>query len=104
MRQFGRKQRLPEPCDTSERLHSIDKRGKSNYNWLAHHAEFIAIWEERAERLADAAPLTAPIGHGDPYMRWYRTITRCLISPLSQMSGMQYRPSGTPLEAAGSLV
>lgn len=104
MRQFGRRQQIPEPCDTDAGLHSIDKRGKSNYDWQTHHASYIAIWEQRAERLVDDTPLLAPIGYRDPYMQWYRKITRRLISPVSVRRDMQFWPTGTPLEAVVSLV
>ncbi|KAK9126323.1 hypothetical protein Scep_015169 [Stephania cephalantha] len=77
LRQFGMRQPIPKPCDTRHDLHRIDLRGRWEINWLVRHSEFVQQWEDRGNRLAKGEKsLHGILGYHDPYMVWYRSITR----------------------------
>ena len=66
-------------CDTDRLLHGTDRRGRANYDWAVVHAPFILSWMERRNHIVVAETDDGPIAYGDPYLRWYRRITRLLI-------------------------
>ncbi|CAN1140418.1 Serine/threonine-protein phosphatase 7 long form homolog [Linum perenne] len=86
LRQFGIRQGIPEHCDTDARLHSIDRRGKHTHDWEHYHRHYLELWEARESTTVVGEPVEAPMQYHDPYMEWYRRITRRLITPLTQRS------------------
>lgn len=93
MRQFGLRQQVPQPCDTSVSLHATDRRGRSHIDWSVHHAALIGLWEARWQTLAIGTPETGPMRVDDPYMTWYRSITRRFITPPLSGSSMRFNPT-----------
>ncbi|XP_048617776.1 serine/threonine-protein phosphatase 7 long form homolog isoform X2 [Brassica napus] len=94
LRQFGLHQTVPAPCDNEKALHSIDKRGKSVYDWSARHSRHIGLWEARESSVAFGEPECRPMDYNDPYMEWYRKITRRIISPMNERRPGQFLPTG----------
>ncbi|KAK9095098.1 hypothetical protein Scep_026567 [Stephania cephalantha] len=80
MRQFGLKQRIPPSNSTSMELHKIDLRGKTDKNWSAEHSAYVCMWNERASNIVNDELLEEPLEFYDPYMQWYRRITRRFMS------------------------
>ncbi|KAK9102972.1 hypothetical protein Sjap_020226 [Stephania japonica] len=76
MRQFFLKQRILPLTNTSKELHKIDLRGKTDKDWSAEHSDYVSMWTERASNIANDELLEEPMGFYDPYMVWYRRITR----------------------------
>ncbi|CAN0899468.1 Serine/threonine-protein phosphatase 7 long form homolog [Linum grandiflorum] len=96
LRQFGIRQGIPELCDTDARLHSIDRRGKHTHDWEHYHRQYLKLWEACESSVVVGEPAEAPMQYHDPYMEWYRRITRRLITPLTQRSHKCFQPaSGT---------
>ncbi|RVW84511.1 Serine/threonine-protein phosphatase 7 long form-like [Vitis vinifera] len=83
LRQFGLQQGIPPSCSIELDLHSVDRRGRHKYDWGAFYAQYITLWGSRKERIATAPPMVGVMQFHDPYMEWYRRITRRLITPLS---------------------
>ncbi|KAK9093915.1 hypothetical protein Scep_025384 [Stephania cephalantha] len=81
MRQFGLKQMIPPLQSTNIQLHKIDLRGKTDKDWSAEHSAFVFMWNERASNIANDESLEEPMDFYDPYMIWYRRITRRFMSP-----------------------
>lgn len=79
-RQFGFRQYIPEDCDTNARLHRIDLRGYLSHDWHLTHRGFIDDWDNRSENLFFEEPSADEVQYYDPYMVWYRNITRRFIS------------------------
>ncbi|RVW61700.1 Serine/threonine-protein phosphatase 7 long form-like [Vitis vinifera] len=63
-------------------LHSVDRRGRHKYDWGAFHASILP-YGLVVERIVTAPPMVGAMQFHDPYMEWYRRITRRLITPLS---------------------
>ncbi|KAL6321966.1 hypothetical protein AAG906_035881 [Vitis piasezkii] len=78
---FGLQQGIPPSCSIELDLHSVDRRGRHKYDWGAFHAQYITLWGSREERIATAPPMVGVMQFHDPYMEWYRRITRRLITP-----------------------
>ncbi|XP_010524593.1 PREDICTED: serine/threonine-protein phosphatase 7 long form homolog [Tarenaya hassleriana] len=94
LRQFGLCQTIPAPCDNEKTLHAIDKRGKSEYDWSARHVRHIELWEAREASVVLGEPEYGPMDYNDPYMEWYRRITRRIISPMKERRPGQFQPTG----------
>ncbi|KAK9089684.1 hypothetical protein Scep_028766 [Stephania cephalantha] len=80
MRQFGLKQKIPPLHSTSMKLHKIDLRGKTDKDRSAEHSAYVCLWNERASNIATDEILEEPLEFYDPYMLWYRRITRRFMS------------------------
>ncbi|XP_021768982.1 serine/threonine-protein phosphatase 7 long form homolog [Chenopodium quinoa] len=93
MRQFGLCQAIPAPCDTSVQLHRTDRRGKGKVNWAVQHAPYIDMWDQRLQHVADGAPVQGLMEYHDPYMVWYRSITRRFINPNYTPPLTHYHPA-----------
>ncbi|KAI4296149.1 hypothetical protein L6164_036131 [Bauhinia variegata] len=93
LRQFGLHQEIPMECDTEAKLHAIDKRGRHHYEWPVYHRQYIQLWEARKDTVATGEPGGHPMHYQDPYMKWYRRITRRMITPLTQSAHMHFQPS-----------
>ncbi|RVW50294.1 Serine/threonine-protein phosphatase 7 long form-like [Vitis vinifera] len=90
LRQFGLQQGIPPSCSIELDLHSVDRRGRHKYDWGAFHAQYITLWGSREERIATAPPMVGVMQFHDPYMEWYRRITRRLITPPLHRDQMRY--------------
>ncbi|XP_021765843.1 serine/threonine-protein phosphatase 7 long form homolog [Chenopodium quinoa] len=93
MRQFGLRQTVPQQCDTSARLHRIDRRGKSDRNWRTEHAQYIDLWHRRLEFVVTGDPIHGVMDPYDPYMEWYMRIIRRFINPSYTPPSAHYHPS-----------
>lgn len=93
MRQFGLYQDVPIACDTSSDLHRIDRRGRGDVNWALQHHSFIQLWDQRLQYIVDGAPSQGHMDYHDPYMVWYRTITRRFINPEYIPPSTHYQPA-----------
>ncbi|XP_021725067.1 serine/threonine-protein phosphatase 7 long form homolog [Chenopodium quinoa] len=93
LRQFGLQQPIPMPCDTSIRLHGIDRRGKLETNWALEHHQFIELWDQRLESIVDGHLFQGVMDPRDPYMVWYRQITRLFINPTYTPPSTHYHPA-----------
>ncbi|XP_021738822.1 uncharacterized protein LOC110705291 [Chenopodium quinoa] len=93
MRQFGLCQAIPAPCDTNVQLHRTDRRGKGEVNWAVQHAPYIDMWDQRLQHVADGAPVQGLMEYHDPYMVWYRSITRIFINPNYTPPSTHYHPA-----------
>ena len=90
LRQFGLQQGIPPSCSIELDLHSVDRRGRHKYDWGAFHAQYITLWGSHEERIVTAPPMVGVMQFHDPYMEWYRRITRCLITPPLHRDQMRY--------------
>lgn len=98
LRQFGQHQSIPANCDTIRDLHSVDRRGRQNTDWVQHHRQFIDMWTDRHARLVSGPPLDGPMDYSDPYMIWYRRITRLLIGNPANRTDSGYQGVGGIIE------
>ena len=81
----------PTPsCSIEQDLYFVDRQGRHKYDWVAFHAQYITLWTSRAERIATTLPMVGAMQFHDPYMEWYRRITRRLITPPLHRDQMRY--------------
>uniref|UniRef100_A0A2N9GV37 Aminotransferase-like plant mobile domain-containing protein n=1 Tax=Fagus sylvatica TaxID=28930 RepID=A0A2N9GV37_FAGSY len=80
LRQFGMQQDIPQPVNTDEKLHDCDLRGKVHENWRQRWRNYITIWDHRREHVVTRDQMVGLMAYHDPYMDWYRRITRRFIS------------------------
>ncbi|RVW89682.1 hypothetical protein CK203_036407 [Vitis vinifera] len=73
------------------------RQGRHKYDWVAFHAQYITLWTSRAERIATTLPMVGAMQFHDPYMEWYRRITRCLIAPPLHRDQMRYHSTATTI-------
>ncbi|XP_073026084.1 uncharacterized protein [Primulina eburnea] len=99
LRQFGQQQTIPAVCDTIPDIHLTDRRGRQNYDWAQHHRQFVDMWTDRCARIVYAPPIESPIDQSDPYMIWYRQITRLLIGNPASRPNTGYQGVGGAMEA-----
>ncbi|XP_047982231.1 uncharacterized protein LOC125223231 isoform X2 [Salvia hispanica] len=99
LRQFGQQQSIPALCDTIPDIHLTDRRGRQNYDWAHHHRQFVDMWAERRARVICGPPIDGPMDQSDPYMMWYRRITRLLIGNPATRPNTGYQGVGGAMEA-----
>ena len=87
LRQFHMRQSLPTPAVNLIHCHTLQLRGKQQKNWSEEHKEFIALWDNRVNRISSAPQLTTRYSRTSQYMRWYWRITRRWIHPVSGAPG-----------------
>ena len=80
LHQFGMRQGIPVDCDTDKELHKIDLRGRTSQSWVQTHLQWIAMWDNRQQFVVRGEPWDGVTDYHDPYMSWYRSITRRWIS------------------------
>uniref|UniRef100_A0A2N9IAZ4 Aminotransferase-like plant mobile domain-containing protein n=1 Tax=Fagus sylvatica TaxID=28930 RepID=A0A2N9IAZ4_FAGSY len=80
LRQFGMQQDIPQPANTDVKLHDCDLRGKVHENWRHRWRHYISIWDHRREHVVTRDKMVGLMSYHDPYMDWYRRITRRFIS------------------------
>ncbi|KAK9140067.1 hypothetical protein Scep_009748 [Stephania cephalantha] len=81
MRQFGFRQMIPPLQSTNMQLHKIDLRGRRIRIGAPEHSAYVCMWNERASNIATDESLEEPMDFYNPYMLWYRRITRRFMSP-----------------------
>ncbi|KAL3637547.1 hypothetical protein CASFOL_018715 [Castilleja foliolosa] len=99
LRQFGQQQSIPAICDTIQDIHFTDRRGRQNYDWVQHHRQFVDMWADRCARVVSAPLFDCPMDQSDPYMVWYRRITRLLIGNPATRPNNGYQGAGGAKEA-----
>ena len=55
-----------------------------------HSMHSITLLASRVEHIVTAPPMAGVMQFHDPYMEWYRHITRCLITPPLHRDQMRY--------------
>uniref|UniRef100_A0A2N9H7H7 Aminotransferase-like plant mobile domain-containing protein n=1 Tax=Fagus sylvatica TaxID=28930 RepID=A0A2N9H7H7_FAGSY len=77
---IGQEQDIPQPANTDVKLHDCDLRGKVHENWRQRWRHYISIWDHRREHVVTRDKMVGLMAYHDPYMDWYRRITRRFIS------------------------
>uniref|UniRef100_A0A2N9GDJ3 Aminotransferase-like plant mobile domain-containing protein n=1 Tax=Fagus sylvatica TaxID=28930 RepID=A0A2N9GDJ3_FAGSY len=80
LRQFGMQQDISQPANTDVKLHDCDLRGKVHENWRQRWRHYISIWDHRREHVVTRDKMVGLMAYHDPYMDWYRRITRRFIN------------------------
>ncbi|XP_031272585.1 serine/threonine-protein phosphatase 7 long form homolog [Pistacia vera] len=93
LRQFGLQQGIPVQCDSEVKIHAIDRRGRHYYNWKAYHQQYIKLWAVGEKSIVTIEPKDSTMHYHDPYMKWYRSITHRLITPLTQKPHKRIQPA-----------
>ena len=86
MRQFGLRQNIPPEPVNLDQVHRDDLRGRNDRDWVGHHHQWIAIWNDRENRIVQGTPFSGN-GHlrdETPYMQWYINHTIRYISPSTE--------------------
>ena len=100
MRQFGLNQTIPTLFlfDTTHFHH--DRRGRPNTNWKLEHAQWLPLWNQRLQYVCDTPVNREPLRYDDPYLIWFRRITRLVIGNPTQRPQQQegYVPNSTAYE------
>ncbi|GFZ19793.1 hypothetical protein Acr_28g0004980 [Actinidia rufa] len=99
-RQFGLRQVVPEAPNTSPALHGIDMRGRARTDWTQFHREHIDRWHHRLEYLVVGVIDDTAMHYDDPYMVWYRRITRTLVGNPAHRPTSGYVEIGSTIEIA----
>ncbi|KAK4710158.1 hypothetical protein R3W88_004671 [Solanum pinnatisectum] len=79
MRQFGLKQTIPTPFLFDATHFHHNRRGRPNTNWKLEHAQWLPFWNQRLQYICDAPVNREPLRYDDPYLIWFRRITRLVI-------------------------
>ncbi|KAJ0030826.1 hypothetical protein Pint_14547 [Pistacia integerrima] len=80
-------------ADTRVKIHAIDRRGRHHCNWKAYHQQYIKLWASREKSIVTAEPEESTMDYHDSYMKCYRSITRRLITPLTQRPHKRIQPA-----------
>uniref|UniRef100_M0ZJ12 Serine/threonine-protein phosphatase 7 long form homolog n=1 Tax=Solanum tuberosum TaxID=4113 RepID=M0ZJ12_SOLTU len=100
MRQFGLKQTIPTPFLFDATHFHHDRRGRPNTNWKLEHAQWLPFWNQRLQYICDAPFNREPLRYDDPYLIWFKRITRLVIGNPTQRPQQQkgYVPNSTAYE------
>ena len=90
LRQFRMHQEIPPACSYDQQLHAVDTRGRHQRDWATYHALYIALWDTRAARIITSPPMVGLMDFHDPYMQWYRHITRRFMTPRLHRDDMRF--------------
>ena len=90
LRQFGMHQEIPPACSYEQQLHTVDARGRHQRDWVTYHALYIALWDTRAARIITSPPMVGLMDFHNPYMQWYRRITRHFMTPPLNWDDMRF--------------
>ena len=90
LRQFGLHQKIPPFCFYEQQLHRVNARGRHQRDWAMFHALYIALWDMRAGKIITAPPMMGMMDFHDPYMQWYRRITRRFMTPPPHRDDMRF--------------
>ena len=82
MRQFGYHQPVPDLrlTENQQALHSLDRRGKGNQDWLTAHRAYVEVWTDRHSHVEDGVVAEDPTYPSDEYRQWYRERTVVYVS------------------------
>ena len=82
MRQFGYHQPVPDLrlTENQQELHSLDRRGKGNQDWLTAHRAYVEVWTDRHSHVEDGVVAEDPTYPSEEYRQWYRERTVLYIS------------------------
>ena len=89
--QFGLIQGIPSTPPIDSDLHSIDRRGRPQFDWRSYHEHYLALWEARGDHIVTTKPIKSYMDYHVPYMTWYRHITRRFITPMDDFGPMWYQ-------------
>ena len=92
------RQRISPPCWIDIKLHLVDRRGRHQYDWVTFHAQYISLWAARSECIATTPLAITSMDFYDPYMQWYRRITRHLIAPVLLRDHMRFHSTTSTIE------
>ncbi|KAM3324993.1 hypothetical protein P3S67_000117 [Capsicum chacoense] len=100
MRQFGLLWVIPTLFLFDSTHFHHDRRRRSNTNWELEHAQWLLFWNEREQFICNAPVNHGPLRYEDPYLIWFRRITRLLIgNPNPRPQRQQgYVPNSTAYE------
>ncbi|XP_015160609.1 serine/threonine-protein phosphatase 7 long form homolog [Solanum tuberosum] len=100
MRQFGLKQMIPTPFLFDSTHFHHDRRGRPNTNWELKHAQWLPFWNQRLQYICEAPINREPLRYDDPYLIWFRRITRLVIGnpTLCPQQQQGYVPNSTAYE------
>ena len=106
MRQFGLVQAIPSSFAFDATHFNHDRRGRSNTNWELEHAQWLHFWNHIDQYVWNAPILHGSLRYDDPYLIWFRRITRFIIgNPISSPQQQQgYVPNATTYETMVSLI
>ncbi|KAH0717388.1 hypothetical protein KY285_013419 [Solanum tuberosum] len=89
MRQFGLKQTIPTPFLFDATHFHHDRRGRPNINWKLEHAQWLSFWNQRLQYICNAPFNRELLRYDDPYLIWFRRITRLVIGNPTQRPQQQ---------------
>ncbi|PHT53130.1 Peroxisome biogenesis protein 2 [Capsicum baccatum] len=100
MRQFGLQQVIPTPFLFDSTHFCQDRRGRPNTNWELEHAQRLLFWNEREQFICNVPANHGLLRYDDPYLIWFRRITRLLIGNPNPRPQCQqgYVPNSTAYE------
>lgn len=88
VRQFGFRQPVPQPALNLDEVHKLDMRGRADWDWQVHHQQWIALWNDRHNRIFTGVPFNRN-GHlrdDSEYMQWYISHTIRYVAPIEDDS------------------
>ena len=85
-------------CSYEQQLHAVDARGRHQRDWATYHAPYIALWESRAARIIEAPHMLGFMDFHDPYMQWYRRITRRFMTPRLHRDDMRFHTTAGSMD------
>ena len=88
LRQFGIKQPRPRDCMKHTTLHKVTRQGRLNEDWRIFHKEYIKEWNNRLRLVYGGPPSDGQMRPDDPYMVWYKNITRRSVCPFVSDNGI----------------
>lgn len=104
MRQFGMLQSIPKNCDTEEELHDISRQGRAKTDFVKLHRKYLLMWNSRDEMVEVGQLGEHDMVYTDPYMLWYRSITRSLIQNPSHTEDAGFRARSSCYEGLVSYI
>ena len=66
LHQLGMQQGIPPSCSMNMDLHSVDRRGRHQYDWMAFHTQYISLWASRSKCIMTAPLTTTVMDFNDP--------------------------------------
>ncbi|KAK4718392.1 hypothetical protein R3W88_016730 [Solanum pinnatisectum] len=105
MRQFGLKQMIPTSFLFDSTHFHHDRQGRPNTNWELEHAQWSPFWNQRLQYICEAPINREPLRYDDPYLIWFRRITRLVIGnpTLRPQQQQGYVPNSTAYETMVSI-
>ncbi|XP_073051629.1 serine/threonine-protein phosphatase 7 long form homolog isoform X2 [Primulina eburnea] len=87
LRQFGMRQRIPEPATDGDDLHNLSRVGHRNFDWKEFHSGPIEIWKNKETHIVEDMLVSGHMMVDYQYKKWYDNITIRSISPNSEGIG-----------------